>query len=99
MLISRSGFSDGNAAMRGLKSTSLRPEAAEKITVPITRPVYMLSGIINGDSAYIKRPAEVKVGIILIVFCILKCFEKNVNIKSTPNCVRKFISTSVPKSV
>ena len=48
LLISPSGFLAGIAAITGLIKTSVKPPDAEKITVPITRPKYMLSGRIKG---------------------------------------------------
>ena len=44
LLTSRSGFSDGMAAMTGLISTSVRPPDAANSTVPSTRPAYTACG-------------------------------------------------------
>ena len=44
LLISRSGSSAGIDAINGLIKTSHRPLDAEKITVPMTNPMYMALG-------------------------------------------------------
>ena len=46
----------------------------ENITVEIASHRKSDSGKIIGINPYIKRPINVKTGIILIVLCILKCF-------------------------
>ena len=49
--MSPSGFLEGIAAITGLIKTSAQPLDAEKINVPITIPIYVLLGKINGEKA------------------------------------------------
>ena len=74
-LMSRSGLSDGSAAITGLISTSARPAAAEKITVPKTIKRYARLGKSGGNAANRTSPVTVKRGIIRTVFVMLNLCE------------------------
>jgi len=99
LLISRSGFSLGIAAITGLIKTSLNPEATENITVPTTIHKKAISGKNLGKSAYNIKPIKTISGVLLTALCILKCFVKNVNIKSIDSWVKKLITTKKPSNV
>ena len=63
LLISLSGSLAGMAAIIGLISTSASPLASENITVPMSRPIYTLSGNRKGARAYTENPTTASTGI------------------------------------
>ena len=83
LLISLSGSFAGMAAIIGLISTSASPLASENITVPISRPIYTLSGNRKGARAYTENPTTASTGITRTVAVILNLCEKNEKIRST----------------
>ena len=71
----------------------------EKMTVPITKPMYAILGKNVGIKAYTISPVAVTSGIILTIIFVLKYFKNAVKIRSIPSCVKKLINMSMPRSV
>ena len=67
LLISRSGFSLGIAATTGLIRTSLKPDAIEKITVPIKIHKNAICGKSLGSTAYNINPTNTINGVTFTV--------------------------------
>jgi hypothetical protein len=91
-------LSEGSAAITALRSTSARPDDAEKMIVPMTSPRYAQEGKNVGQRTKMTRPSTLIRGVSLTVMGILNLCEKKLKTRSTSSCVEKFKSTKRPRS-
>ena len=91
-------MSEGSAAITALRSTSARPDDAEKMIVPTTSPRYAQEGKNVGQRTKMTRPSTLIRGVSFTVRGILNLCEKKLNIRSTISWVEKLKSTKRPRS-